>query len=174
MLKIGIIGPESSGKSELSQRLARRYDCPWIPEYAREYLGNLGRHYNYDDLEIMARKELDLIENCDNSFDFCFIDTELIIIKVWSEFKYRSCCDFIKDKVDKQGIDYYLLCYPDIPWEADPLRENPNDREALFAIYELELIRQKKEYVIVKGDFDDRMAICEEFLEKVGSQSPQS
>ncbi|MCE3295209.1 MAG: metabolism ATPase/kinaselike protein [Crocinitomicaceae bacterium] len=170
MHRIGIIGPESSGKSELSQRLAKRYSCPWVPEYAREYLENLGRPYNYEDLEIIARKELNLIENCDKSNEFCFIDTELVILKVWSEFKYRKCCDFILENLDKQGIGFYLLCYPDIPWEDDPLRENPNDRLELFEIYEQELIRLNKKYVIIKGDFEERMAICEAFLDELVSR----
>lgn len=164
MPKIGIVGPESSGKSELSQRLAKQFNCPWVAEYAREYLENLNRPYNYDDLEIIARKQLELVENCGNSTDFCFIDTELIILKVWSEFKYHKCCDFILEKVSQQGIDFYLLVYPDIPWEDDPLRENPNDRLELFDIYEQELIRLKKKYVVVRGDFEERMRICEVFL----------
>ena len=166
MHRIGIIGPESSGKSELSQRLARRYSCPWIAEYAREYLENLDRPYNYDDLEIIARKQLELISSA-VADPFCFIDTELIILKVWSEFKYKTCCDFILENVARQGIDFYLLCYPDIPWEDDPLRENPNDREALFTIYEQDLRRLNKKYVIVKGDFEERMQICEAFVEQL-------
>ncbi|MGV3631458.1 MAG: AAA family ATPase [Bacteroidota bacterium] len=167
MRRIGIIGPESSGKSELSRRLAKQFNCAWVPEYAREFLENLDRPYTYDDLENIARKQLELVENCGNSGDFCFVDTELIIMKVWSEFKYHTCCDFILENVSRQNIDFYLLCYPDIPWEDDPLRENPNDREALFAIYELELMRLKKKYVIVRGDFEERMEICENFLREV-------
>ncbi len=39
--KIAIIGPESTGKSELCQHLARIYDTEWVPEYARFYLDRL-------------------------------------------------------------------------------------------------------------------------------------
>jgi hypothetical protein len=52
---------------------------------------------------------------------------------------------------------HYFLCSPeDIPWQPDPLRENPFDRDRLFAIYEQELIAYKQKYTILRGGFKDR------------------
>ncbi|MFN5417425.1 MAG: AAA family ATPase [Flavobacteriia bacterium] len=164
MLRIGIIGPESSGKSELSKALAKSYSCDWIPEYAREYLENLNRPYSFEDLEEIARKTFDLIQSCENSNSFCFIDTELIVMKVWSEFKYKKCSDFIIDHILKQKIDFYLLCFPDIPWEYDPLRENENDRMELFNIYENELKTYDFPYFVVRGDLNNRIKSCQDIL----------
>ena len=58
--KIAIIGPESTGKSSLCQRLAEHYQTEWCPEYAREFLLNLGRKYNYDDLLVIAKGQVAL------------------------------------------------------------------------------------------------------------------
>ena len=33
----------------------------------------------------------------------------------------------------------FIYYKPDIPWESDPLRENPYDRIKLFEIYKMEL-----------------------------------
>ena len=38
MFKVGIIGPEASGKSTLARYLSKRYNALLIPEYAREYV----------------------------------------------------------------------------------------------------------------------------------------
>ena len=45
MLKVLITGPESSGKTQLAQTLARRFHCPWVPEFARTYLHALEKDY---------------------------------------------------------------------------------------------------------------------------------
>ena len=39
-IKIVLFGPESTGKTTLSNQLARYYNSVWVPEYAREYLQN--------------------------------------------------------------------------------------------------------------------------------------
>jgi len=38
ILKVVLFGPESTGKTTLSEQLARYYNTVWVPEYAREYL----------------------------------------------------------------------------------------------------------------------------------------
>ena len=58
---ITIVGPESSGKTTLARQLAADLGCPWVPEYAREYLDGLGRTYEEDDLQIIARGQLEAI-----------------------------------------------------------------------------------------------------------------
>ena len=77
--KVVIIGPESTGKSTLSEQLAQHYQTRWVPEYAREYLTNLNRPYNYEDLLIIAQKQL---EQEDQISAVCtrpvmFVDTDM-------------------------------------------------------------------------------------------------
>ena len=81
------------------------------------------------------------------------LDTDLITIKIWSEYKFGNCDTWILDKIEEQQneIRLYLLCKPDIPWESDPLRENPNDRMELFEIYKMELDNLEHNYYIVEG-----------------------
>ena len=81
------------------------------------------------------------------------LDTDLITIKIWSEYKFGNCDNWILNKIEEQKneIRFYLLCKPDIPWESDPLRENPNDRMKLFEIYKMELENLGHKYHIVEG-----------------------
>ena len=58
MYKIAVIGPESTGKSALTQALAQYYNSPYVDEYAREYVGNLGRPYNFEDVCNIAHVQI--------------------------------------------------------------------------------------------------------------------
>lgn len=59
LIKVAIIGPESTGKSTLSEQLARHYHTEWCPEYAREYLLKHGKKYSYDDLLVIAKEQIE-------------------------------------------------------------------------------------------------------------------
>lgn len=150
--KVVITGPECTGKSTLSRQLSEHFDQPWLPEYARAYLTEIGRPYQDSDLLEIAkgqvRKEDELLAE---EVDTIFFDTSLEVIKVWSEWKYKSCDSFILDNLRDRQADLYLLLAPDMAWENDPLRENPNDRDIIFERYISELKALDKPYEIVSG-----------------------
>ena len=162
MFKVGIIGPESTGKSTLSKYLASRYDGILIPEYAREYMETrvVGRAYAREDVLNIANHQIQqMYELSTNVFSngcrrdiekIVFFDTELIITKVWMLHKYGECPKFIEEALRKYPMDVYLLCYPDLEWEPDPVRENPNIREYLFNWYEKEIQALDIPYYIVR------------------------
>lgn len=150
-LKIAFTGPESTGKSTLSSWLSIELKIPLIEEYAREYLAEK-QEYLQEDLDLIARKQVKLWSK-ETSF---IADTEMSVMKVWSEVKYRSCSNLIQNYFDAQFFDVYFLCVPDIPWEEDPLRENPNDRNEIFELYHNLLEEQKVNYKIISGDLEER------------------
>ena len=147
MLKIIATGPESSGKTTLCKALSKHFNLPFSKEYAREYLDALNRDYNQDDLLKIAKGQL----QAENGIQL--LDTDLITLKIWSEYKYGSCDKWILNQIEKQKSEkrFYLLCKSDIPWEADPQRENPNNREELFEIYKTELESLGHTYFVVEG-----------------------
>lgn len=148
MHKIILTGPESSGKTTLCKAFSKHFNLPFSKEYAMKYLHILSRYYNQDDLLKIAQGQLKSEQNIQ------LLDTDLITIKIWSEYKYRSCDKWILSQIEKQKSEnrFYLLCKPDIPWEADPQRENPNDREDLFEIYKKEIENLGHNYFIVDGE----------------------
>ena len=60
ILKIVILGPESTGKSTLCKQLAQHYNSSWCAEFAREYLLQHGTSYTYDDLLTIAKGQVAL------------------------------------------------------------------------------------------------------------------
>ena len=148
MTKIIVTGPESSGKTTICKRLSNYYNIPFAEEYSRIYLNSLQRDYTQEDLLEIAKGQLK--SNQENQI----CDTDLITIKIWSEYKYGNCNNWILEQIEKQKTEnrFYLLCNPDIPWEADPLRENPTNREELFEIYKEEIEELGHNYSIIEGE----------------------
>ena len=157
-IRIVITGPESSGKSTLARELAGHFKTVWIAEYAREYIENLNRNYNYDDILEIAKGQISR-ENklAKKGGQFLFCDTGLLVTKIWCEVKFGKCHPWILDTMEEHHYDLYLLCKPDIPWQADPQRENPFDRDGLFERYLNELTTRKLPFFIVEGKGGKRL-----------------
>lgn len=137
-MKILVTGPESSGKSTLARSLAWCLDGVYVAEEARYYLYELDRPYRQDDLDTIWQRQLEAEERAlasGSSFVIC--DTGPEVLRVWSEVKYGSCSPLILEAVKVRRYDLVLLCYPDIPWSYDPLREAPDEaaRMDLFDRY---------------------------------------
>ena len=145
---IVITGPESSGKTTLTKAIAKALDTDYTEEYAREYL-NSNTSYKQEDLLLIAQGQLQ--KEKANANPIAIHDTDLITIKIWSEYKYNQCDPWILEQIEQQKSKnrIYLLCKPDIPWEADPLRENPSNRAELFKIYKKELEYLGHDYFVV-------------------------
>jgi len=150
--KILITGPESTGKSFLSKALAKHYNGRFVGEYAREYIGELNRDYNENDLLIIAKRQIALEDTAKQKADgFLFCDTGLAVIDIWSQEKYKRTDNWIKEELDKRKYDLCLLCDIDLPWEYDPQRENPDDRDRLLSLYRQSFTDRQMPYFMVKG-----------------------
>ena len=165
--KIVLTGPESSGKTTMARSLAEHFDTVWAPEFAREYLSELGRPYREEDLLHIAQGQLALEDSyAKKAREVLFCDTSLIVLKVWSEFKYGRCHPFILEALEERTYDLFLLCQPDIPWAFDPQRENPGDRDVLLDIYRTELQSNGQKFIEVSGKGDARLFQTLDFLEQ--------
>jgi NadR type nicotinamide-nucleotide adenylyltransferase len=157
LLKVAIVGPECTGKSDLASFLATHYNTVWVPEYARAYLDNLVRPYEEHDLLTIAHGQLRLEKEWSLSANgLLFCDTTLLVIKIWSEVKYGRCDPEILHALNNSHYDLHLLTYVDIPWEDDPQREHPDKREMLYSIYHEQLTAMNLPFVEIKGERDAR------------------
>jgi NadR type nicotinamide-nucleotide adenylyltransferase len=155
--KVAIIGPECTGKSVLSAFLADHFKTEWVREYAREFLEGLNRDYNETDLLTIARGQLRLEDEAEKQAkNILFCDTNLYVIKVWSEFKYGQVNPEILKLMDHRTYDLYLLTNIDIPWSEDPQREHPHKRQELYSIYLSEMEKQPVPFVEISGEQDER------------------
>lgn len=163
MKRIVVIGPESTGKSTLSAQLADHYQTVWVPEFARGYLETLGRTYEQEDLLNIAQGQLqseDAEAAKANRLLIC--DTDLHVIKVWSEAKYGDCDPRILELIASRQYDLYLLTYIDIDWVDDPLREHPHpdERAHFYAVYRDIAVNAGLPWADIRGSYAQRLQIA--------------
>ena len=152
--KIIVTGPESTGKTVLSEALALKLNAALIPEYARSYVENLNGPYTYQDLGKIARYQIQQEKQWTETYSrgIILMDTWLIITKVWFEVVYGTCPDWIEEYISSADIDLFLVCRPDLPWIADTVRENGGEmRQKLFDRYCSEIELHGFSYEIVEG-----------------------
>jgi len=157
--RIAIVGPECTGKTNLCIALAKHYKTAWVPEYARHYIDRLQRPYTQDDLFTIAKGQLfteDELALEANTFLFC--DTNLLVIKVWSEYKFGNCSPEILHLLKIKTYDLHLLTNIDVPWENDPQREHPDKREYFYSLYKKELNALGIDYHEISGSKPERLA----------------
>lgn len=164
MIRIAITGPESSGKTTLSQQLGLHFQIPVAPEFARIFLESRKGTYSFSDLDLIAQGQVDSWNNLDTTH---LCDTEMTVMKIWSEVKFKKISPLIQKFYRDQHFDHYFLCRPDIPWEPDPLRENPYDRNDLFELYKKELTSLNRPFTIIEGSEKDRMDRCIHKIEEL-------
>lgn len=157
--RIAIVGPESTGKSTLSEQLANYYHTLWVPEFARNYIAGLDRKYTLEDIvqiskgQIKSEDELALKANA-----LLICDTNLLVTKIWAEHAFQQCPEWITENLRNRKYDLNLLTDIDIPWEADPQREHPHLRKYFFDLYKKELESSGVNFVVISGGWEERLA----------------
>ena len=164
MVKVVITGSESSGKTTLAIDLAAHYQVSWVPEYARTYIDHLNRPYQENDLLAIAQGQVQQEDEAARSRPKLLLcDTSLLVIKIWSDYRYGRCHPWIEEQLAHRPIDHYLLCRPDLPWQPDPQRENPHNRDELFILYQQALPTESS--TIVEGDQAQRTEASIEMID---------
>ena len=152
IIKIAIVGPESTGKSTMSKYLADYYQTIWVPEFARGYCENLTGDCTLQDEINMFYGQLALEkELLPKANQLLICDTTFITIKIWSDALFGSTPQEVLDELPKQHYDFYLLLDIDMPWQDDPLRNFPTQREHFMQVWHQELKVLDANYKVVSG-----------------------
>ena len=166
------VGAESTGKTTICRELAQRFAVPWLGEYAREYLD--GGPYGPADLEKIAyeqmRREAELLRGTRSGI---VLDTDLAVIFVWWRERFGAVPGWLERAFAGQSPRLYLLCRPDLPWEADPLRESPNDLERLHGEYRRLLCERGMPFVEIGGKGVERFEAAAEAARRCLSGAPE-
>ena len=176
IVKVVLFGPESSGKTTLSQHLARYYNTVWVPEFARDYLqqkwNNKRKTCDKEDFIPIAIGQMALENKLAEKADKILIcDTDLLETKVYSEEFYDGFVDEILERAAiENSYDLYLLTYIDTPWEKDDLRDRPEQRLEMFSAFENALIQHKRPYILLIGNKEARLKIATKAIDEVLAQ----
>ncbi|MCB1683146.1 MAG: ATP-binding protein [Pseudomonadales bacterium] len=154
---IVLTGAESSGKTTLANRLAGVLRAPLVTEVARELLSP-GQPYGIEDVVAIGleqhRREQDALAS---HTGWVIADTDLSVIRIWLEVRFGTWPLPLAQAWKARPPRLHVLTRPDMPWEADPLRENPHDRAMLHARYRALLRSLEEPWIEVAGDTDTRL-----------------
>jgi nicotinamide riboside kinase len=150
---IAFTGPECSGKTTLSRWLALQTGRPWVAEYARKFLATRA-DYTWTDVQHIGEQQFK--QNHALTHPIC--DTEMTVIRIWERVKFGSISTKTQQLTSEDNYDFLFLCKPDFPWVSDPLREHPEERDALFRYYEEDLQNRGTKYHVLEGQLTLRQA----------------
>ena len=171
-IKVVLFGPESTGKSVLSKKLADYYNTVFVPEFSRKYAeakALLNQPLTkYDVLPIAVGQIKAENQQLKNANKLLICDTDLLETKVYSEYYYDGFCpESLVKCAKKNTYDLYLLTYIDTKWEADGIRDRPENRQKMFDRFEDALKSNNKPYVILEGNLDQKLQTCIFHIDKL-------
>jgi len=151
------VGPESTGKTVLSRKLAESLGASWVPEYARTYLQGRGDDFGLEDMEAIARGQWASVEAARRlGKPLVVSDTDALTTLLWCQELFGEVPDSVMDLARSQRPDLTVVLKPDVPWVEGELRLRPDTREAFFERCVAILGEMGREYQIVGGDWEER------------------
>lgn len=170
LLKIAIVGPESTGKSTMAQHLAKALNSSYVPEYARYYCKNLQNKYSLQDETNMFYGQIALEEAIAAQLksNVLICDTTIMTVKIWCDHLFKHTPQKVLTEIKQRHYDLYLLMDIDLPWENDPLRDFPEARAFFMQTWKQELENLSANYKVISGSGDQRLEngleVCKDFL----------
>lgn len=181
--KILLIGPESTGKTTLAMQLAQHFRTTWAPEFTRLYLeaksaiypeSRLDELLKVDDIESLILGQMAQEQHLSiQARELLFCDAGTFSTEVYAQHYFGYTANWIREANTKNHYDLCLLCAPDLPWEADWQRVEPDRREELFNLFKTYLENRKAKFYIIEGHKDQRAKQAIQYLEE-WQQAPPS
>lgn len=168
MRRVVLTGSECTGKTQLAEELARRFGCPWAAEHSRDYAVRKGAPLGPEDVEPIARGLLeaeDQVARPDGPL--LLLDTDLVSTLVYARHYYGACPAWVERAARERRADLYLLLYPDVPWQADGVRDRGDRRGEMHALFESALGELGCHVVHVRGGWSQRRATAEAAIEEL-------
>jgi NadR type nicotinamide-nucleotide adenylyltransferase len=160
MKRIAVYGPESTGKTQLAQKLAAHFGAPLVPEYARERWDQQGV-LTLEDMRPVAHEQWrreDAAAAGSGRLVIC--DTDALTTMLWSDLLYGTTPEELRRGAEQRCRHYalYLLLDIDVPFTPDPQRcfPDPADREKGMRIWRGALERRQLPFVLISGNWAER------------------
>jgi NadR type nicotinamide-nucleotide adenylyltransferase len=172
--RVCIIGPESTGKSTLAARLARRFDTVVVGEYARALIDRHAGAVTESLFPAIVRGQRASEEALARQANRVLVcDSDAFTTLLYRQLYVGDCPADIREAADRARYDLYLVTSPDTPYVSDPQRHHPEQRGWFFDRC-VEWVRSRSaRHVILRGSWDERFdracAAIEELVDPLTS-----
>lgn len=165
--RVAVYGPESTGKTQLAQKLGAHFHAPVVAEYARERWDAQGG-LSLADMEPIAREQwrredeaVKLCESATGGAGLIVCDTDALTTMLWSDLLYGTTPDEVRHGAEERCRRYalYLLLDIDVPFAPDPQRCFPDDQAArvkMMNLWRSALEQRGLPYVLIRGGWTER------------------
>ncbi|MDQ2822252.1 MAG: ATP-binding protein [Pseudomonadota bacterium] len=169
VLRIAILGAESSGKSTLAAALAGHYNTLWVPEYLREFVDTHARVPREEDQYAIALTQLTRENDAAlRATRFLFCDTTPLMTALYSRVYWGRVDTQLAGLDSVHNYALTLVTAPDGPWVPDGLqRESEAVRQSVHAQVLANLTARAIAHTVVTGEPDQRMAQVRSLLEQL-------
>ena len=173
--KICFYGPESTGKSTMTKRMAELYETEWVPEVSREIVTT--NDFTTDDIIKIGYAQTErVLEKTKTANKILFCDSDLITTQIYSRYYLKVIPPILFELERRISYDLYFLFDIDVPWVADGTRDLGDDqkRKEMFDVFKSELDKRNILYILVTGNWDEREKIIKASTANMISSSAQS
>jgi NadR type nicotinamide-nucleotide adenylyltransferase len=173
ILRVCLVGAESSGTTTLAQKLAVQYDTLWVPEYGRDYTEArkvAGARYEWKSPEfvhiaIKQQEHEDMVAQQARRVIFC--DTDALATAIWHERYMGSWSHEVEAVAERRQYALYILTQPDIPFVQDRIRDSELLRGWMTDRFRVELTRRNRPWILVQGTMEQRLALATRAVDRL-------
>ncbi len=161
VIRIVIVGAESTGTTTLSKELAKQYKTAWVPEVGRFYaeaIESRNSAWSDTDFKSIAYTQ-QILENeiAENSHGLIFCDTNATATTLWQKRYLGHCTKEVERIAERDKVDLYIITDCDIPFVQDGTRDGEHIRKDMHRWFVDKISRCPSPFIIVSGTVEDRL-----------------
>ena len=167
--KIVFVGAMSTGKSTITEALAKKYKTTYASEYGRDYWSEhqVDRRISFEAFDEIAighiKREDEAILRANKYF---FIDTNAITTYMYA-LDYHGTAPKRLTQIaleNAQRYDLFFLCDDDIPYDDTWDRSGDQKRRVFHQQIIADLHERRIPYIILRGSLEERIKVVDKTL----------
>lgn len=170
VMKVAVLGTESTGKTTLTERLSKHFNCSSVKEAARDLIAN-SNSFELDDLHLVASEHAKRIDKAVlEQSPLIIIDTDIHITKSYANFTFDKTLEVESKIYNSNKADLYLYLNNDVEYVQDGTRLSESERNFLDISHRQILQQHNIDISEIKGNWEQRfgkaVTTIKELLEK--------
>lgn len=156
VIKIVILGTESTGKTTLAINLSKYFNASLVLEAGREIISD-SNSFSLEDLQKVATEHAKSIElNIIADSPIVIIDTDIYLTKSYSIFTFEKDVEISADIFNSNKADLYLYLNNDVAFIQDGTRMSKEKRDLLDISHRKVLKENNIELKEIVGNYDEK------------------